>query len=167
MFGGNNNNIDPLLGGDSYSMQMQELGKMQQALVNRMQALQELGAQVQQPQQQQQPRSQTPTWDEIDRVTGSMSEKEFEIMTQNAEYQESQRAIDAAMQVVLMRALRPMVENSKEGKDALDHHLTLINRLKKSAAKEADAEMSDFREYREKYSHMSYDDYAKMKGGKR
>lgn len=162
MFG--SNNIDPLLGGDSYSMKMQELGKMQQDLVNRMQALQELGAQVQQPQQ---PRSQTPTWDEIDRVTGSMSEKEFEIMTQNAEYQKSQRAIDAVTQVVLMRALRPMVENSKEGKDALDYHLTLINRLKKSAAREADAEMSDFKEYREKYSHMSYDDYLKTKGGKK
>ena len=85
MFG---TNTDPLLGGDSYSMQMQELGKMQQNLVNRMQALQQLGEQVQQPQQ---PKSQTPTWDEIDRVTGAMTEKEFEIMTQNAEYQESQR----------------------------------------------------------------------------
>ncbi|MBR3856311.1 MAG: hypothetical protein IKM65_09185 [Bacteroidaceae bacterium] len=162
MFG--TNTTDPLLGGDSYSMQMQELGKMQQNLVNRMQALQQLGEQVQQPQQ---PRSQTPTWDEIDRVTGSMTEKEFEIMTQNAEYQESQRAIDAITQVALMRALRPMVENLKEGKDALDYHLTLINRLKKSAAKEADAEMADFKEYREKYSHLTYDDYLKMKGGKK
>lgn len=161
MFG---TNTDPLLGGDSYSMQMQELGKMQQNLVNRMQALQQLGEQVQQPQQ---PRSQTPTWDEIDRVTGAMTEKEFEIMTQNAEYQESQRAIDAVTQVALMKALRPMVENSKEGKDALDYHLTLINRLKKSAAKEADAEMADFKEYREKYSHLTYDDYLKMKGGKK
>jgi hypothetical protein len=137
---------------------------MQQNLVNRMQALQQLGEQVQQPQQ---PRSQTPTWDEIDRVTGAMTEKEFEIMTQNAEYQESQRAIDAVTQVALMKALRPMVENSKEGKDALDYHLTLINRLKKSAAKEADAEMADFKEYREKYSHLTYDDYLKMKGGKK
>ena len=137
---------------------------MQQNLVNRMQALQQLGEQVQQPQQ---PKSQTPTWDEIDRVTGAMTEKEFEIMTQNAEYQESQRAIDAVTQVALMKALRPMVENSKEGKDALDYHLTLINRLKKSAAKEADAEMADFKEYREKYSHLTYDDYLKMKGGKK
>lgn len=156
---GTNNSVDPLLG-----MQMQELGKMKQEYVNRLQALQQLGEQVQQPQQ---PKSQTPTWDEIDRVTGSMTEKEFEIMTQNAEYQESQRAIDAVTQVALMRALRPMVENSKEGKDALDFHLTLINRLKKSAAKEADAEMADFKEYREKYSHLTYDDYLKMKGGKK
>lgn len=162
MFGTNSN--DPLLGGDSYSMKMQELGKMQQDLVNRMQALQELGAQVQHPQPS---KSQTPTWDEIDRVTSSMSEKEFEIMTHNAEYQESQRSIDAVTQVALMRALRPMVESTKEGKDALDHHLTLINRLKKSAAKEADAEMADFKEYRDKYSHLSYDEYLKMKGGKK
>lgn len=161
MFGGNS---DPLLSGNNYSMQMQELGKMQQEYVNRLQALQQLGEQVQQPQQ---PKSQTPTWDEIDRVTGAMSDKEFEIMTQNAEYQESQKQIDAVTQIVLMRALRPMIENSKEGKDALDYHLTLINRLKKSAAKEADAEMADFKEYKEKYSHMSYDDFLKMKGGKK
>lgn len=157
MFGGK----DPLLGGDNYSMQMQELGKMQQDLAHRMQALQELGAQVQIPQQTQ--RSSTPTWDEIDRVTGDMSQKEFDIMVQNEEYQESQRAIDSITQVVLMRALRPMIENSKEGKDALDNHLTLVKRLKKSATKEADAEMADFQLYREKYSHMSYDEYLKMK----
>ncbi len=157
------NTIDPLLGGNSYSMQMQELGKMQQDLVNRMQALQQLGEQVQQPQI---PRSQTPTWDEIDRVTGTMSEKEFEIMSQNEEFKESQKQIDAITQVVLMKALKPMIENSKEGKDALDRHLTLVNRLRKSAAKEADAEMIAWREYKEHYSHLSYDDFLKMKGGK-
>lgn len=162
MFG--NNSIDPLLGGNSYSMQMQELGKMQQEYVNRLQALQQLGEQVQQPQSQ---KSQSPTWDEIDRVTGAMSEKEFEIMAENAEFQESQRQIDAITQVVLMKALRPMVEQTKEGKDALDYHLTLVNRLKKAATKEADAEMADWKEYREKYSHMTYDDYLKQKGGKK
>ena len=160
MFG---NTTDPLLGGNSYSMQMQELGKMQQDLVNRMQALQQLCEQVQQPQL---PKSQTPTWDEIDRVTGAMSEKEFEMMTQNEEFKESQQRIDAITQVVLMKALRPMIENTKEGKDALDRHLTLVNRLRKSAAKEADAEMIAWREYKEKYSHMSYDEYLKTKGGK-
>ena len=158
MFGSNLS--DPLLGGNN-SMQMQELGKMQQELANRMKALQELGAQVQQPQ-----KSQTPTWDEIDRVTGEMSQKEFDIMAQNEEFKESQKVIDSITQVVLMRAIRPMVENSKEGKDALDYHLTLVKRLKKSAAKEADAEMADFQLYKEKYSHMSYDEYLKTKGGK-
>lgn len=162
MFG--SNTTDPLLGGNSYSMQMQELGKMKQEYVNRLQALQQLGEQVQQPQS---PRSQSPTWDEIDRVTGAMSEKEFEIMAENAEFQESQKQIDAITQVVLMKALRPMVEQTKEGKDALDYHLTLVNRLKKAATKEADAEMADWKEYREKYSHMTYDDYLKQKGGKK
>ena len=161
MFG---NTTDPLLGGNSYSMQMQELGKMQQDLVNRMQALQQLGEQVQQPQL---PRSQTPTWDEIDRVTGAMSDKEFEMMTQNEEFKESQQKIDAITQVVLMKALKPMIENTKEGKDALDNHLTLVNRLKKAAAKEADAEMIIWKEYKDNYSHLSYDEYLKMKGEKK
>jgi hypothetical protein len=95
-----------------------------------------------------------------------MSDKEFEMMTQNEEFKESQQKIDAITQVVLMKALRPMIENTKEGKDALDNHLTLVNRLKKSVAKEADAELIAWREYKEKYSHMSYDEYLKTKGGK-
>ena len=147
---------DPLLGGGNYQEQMAELLKAQQVLNNKVQNLQQIQA----------PQSQTPTWDEIDRVTGAMSEKEFEMMTQNEEFKESQQKIDAITQVVLMKALRPMIENTKEGKDALDNHLTLVNRLKKSVAKEADAELIAWREYKEKYSHMSYDEYLKMKGGK-
>lgn len=150
---------DPLLGGNyggNYQEQMAELLKAQQVLNNKVQNLQQIQA----------PQSLTPTWDEIDRVTGAMSEKEFEMMTQNEEFKESQQKIDAITQVVLMKALRPMIENTKEGKDALDNHLTLVNRLKKSVAKEADAELIAWREYKEKYSHMSYDEYLKAKGGK-
>lgn len=158
---GGNNILDPLLGGNyggNYAAQIEELNRIQQNLEQRKQVFQQMN---------QPPKSQSPTWDEIDRVTGAMSEKEFEIMAQNAEFQESQKAIDAITQVVLMKALRPMVEQTKEGKDALDYHLTLVNRLKKAATKEADAEMADWKEYREKYSHMTYDDYLKQKGGKK
>lgn len=59
--------------------------------------------------------------------------------------------------------MRPVVEQSKVGKDALDNHLTLLKRLRKSAQKEVDAEMDDFKEYKEKYSDMPYSEYQKMK----
>jgi hypothetical protein len=59
--------------------------------------------------------------------------------------------------------LRPIIEKSQEGKDALDNHLTITKRIKKSASKVVDSELSDFQEYKSKYSNMPYDEYLKMK----
>jgi len=64
--------------------------------------------------------------------------------------------------------MRPRVENTKDGKDALEKHLTLVKRLKKSAADEVNKKYSMLDEYMEKYSDMSFKDYMEMKkGGKK
>ena len=102
-------------------------------------------------------------WDEIDSIMQGMSEKEFEIVSTNEEWVESNNRILALIQATQLRMLRPVIESSKEGKDALDNHLTITKRIKKSASKEVDEELNDFKEYREKYSSMPYDEYLKMK----
>lgn len=174
---GNNfyfNGGDPLLGGGkSYNVdeQMQELERMQQELAQRQQILQQSKAQIQQQQQAQPPKSGTPVWDEIDRIVQAMSEQEFTRVSENEEFRDSSQKIAAIVQSVQLQAIRPQVEATKEGKEALDYHLTLVKRLRNAAAKEVDDEIADFKEYKEKYSDMSYADYQKMKrekkGGKR
>jgi hypothetical protein len=62
-----------------------------------------------------------------------------------------------------MEMMRPIIENSEKGKEALDAHLTLVKRLKKAAHSEVTKQMADFKEYMEKYSNMTYADYQKMK----
>jgi hypothetical protein len=113
---------------------------------------------VQQPQQ-----SQTPVWDEIDSIIQSMTEKEYQIVSSNDEWIDSNNRILALIQSAQLQMLRPIIEQSKEGKDALDNHLTITKRVKKSASIEVDSELNDFQEYKSKYSHMSYDEYQKMK----
>ena len=56
---------------------------------------------------------------------------------------------------------------ARQGKDALEKHLTLIKRLKKSAEAEVSKELEDFKEYTEKYSDMPYAEYQKMKNSKK
>ena len=154
---------DPLLGGSAvtpidYDQRIAELQKMQQRLE----------AQKQQQRQQMQngqPQSQAPIWDEIEKLTAYFSDREFSIVNQDEEFQQSQNNIMAIMQREYMRMMRPIVEGTKDGKEALENHLTLIKRLKKKAAKEADRNMELFNEYTQHYSDMTFADFIKMKNG--
>jgi 2-succinyl-5-enolpyruvyl-6-hydroxy-3-cyclohexene-1-carboxylate synthase len=149
-------NNDPLLGGRDFTsnieMMERELAAKQAQLAQYKQQM------VQQPQQ-----SQTPVWDEIDSIIQSMTEKEYQIVSSNDEWIDSNNRILALIQSAQLQMLRPIIEQSKEGKDALDNHLTITKRVKKSASIEVDSELNDFQEYKSKYSHMSYDEYQKMK----
>lgn len=154
---------DPLLGTRDFSTQMSTIEQMQAELEQKKAAIMQARQQMEQQQNQQAPQSRTPIWDEIDSICSGMSEKEFSIVSGNEEFKESQDHIAAIIQQAQLEMLRPIIENSQQGRDALDRHLTLVKRLKKTASKEVDDELSDFKEYREKYAHMTYEDYSKMK----
>ena len=151
-------NSDPLLGSRDYSS---DIAMMEKELEMRQAKLAQYKQQMMQQQQPQQ--SQTPVWDEIDSIVQGMTEKEYQIVTSNDEWVESNNKIMGLIQLAQLQMLRPIIEQSKEGRDALDHHLTITKRVKKSASMEVDSELNDFQEYKAKYSHMSYDEYQKMK----
>lgn len=151
-------NNDPLLGSRDYSS---DIAMMEKELEMRQAKLAQYKQQMMQQQQPQQ--SQTPVWDEIDSIIQGMTEKEYQIVTSNDEWVESNNKIMGLIQSAQLQMLRPIIEQSKEGKDLLDHHLTLTKRVKKSASMEVDNELNDFQEYKAKYSHMSYNDYLNMK----
>lgn len=151
-------NNDPLLGSRDYSS---DIAMMEKELEMRQAKLAQYKQQMMQQHQPQQ--SQTPVWDEIDSIVQGMTEKEYQIVTSNEEWIESNAKIMGLIQAAQLQMLRPIIEQSKEGKDALDHHLTITKRVKKSASMEVDSELNDFQEYKAHYSHMSYDEYLKMK----
>lgn len=156
---------DPLLGATTnYETRYKELERMGQMIEQRKQALQQMQSQVEQPQQLQQ--SRTPVWDEIDIITQGLSDKEFQLISNNDEFVESQNAVMQILQAKYMQMMRPVVEGSQEGKDALERHLTLLKRLRKSASSEVEREMDDYREYTEKYADIPYTEYLKMKRDK-
>lgn len=152
-------NGDPTLNlGSSFDAKISELQQMQQNLELQKRMYEQ---QVAQPGNEQ--RSQSPVWDEVDSIWDSMTDKEKELIASNEEFMESSNHISMLLNEQYLAMMRPVVEQSKVGKDALDNHLTLLKRLRKSAQKEVDAEMDDFKEYKEKYSDMPYSEYQKMK----
>lgn len=162
MTGINFNFGDPLLTGSrDFGSQYQALEEMERTLAERKAAV--VKAQQQMQQQAQPPQSRTPIWDEIDSICQAMSEKEFAIVSENPEFQESNEHIAALIQQAQLEMLRPIIEGSQPGRDALDRHLTLVKRLKKTASKEVDDELEDFKQYKEHYRHLSYEEYLNQK----
>ena len=144
--------------------QIKEMQRLQEELAQKQYMLQQSKQQMQQPQQ---PKSQSPVWDEIDSIMQGMNDKEFELVSSNEEFQQSQQRIMGILQAMQIQMIRPHVEASKEGREALDYHLTLVKRLRNAATKEVDDEINDFKEYKEKYADMPYAEYQKMKREKK
>lgn len=69
----------------------------------------------------------------------------------------------AILQREQLRMMRPIVEGTKDGKEALETHLSLVKKLRKEAANESDKTMSLFKEYTEHYADKPYAEFLKMK----
>lgn len=160
---------DPILSGQNATQSsLDAIGfeRMERELSEKLALLQQTRQRIVHQQQQAQPQvqqSRTPVWDEIDGLINGLNDKEYEYVMNNPDFQEGQQQVMAILQRAYMDMMRPIVESTKEGKEALEAHLSITKRIKKQASKEVDAKLSDFEEYTQKYSDMSYNDYLKMK----
>jgi hypothetical protein len=87
-------------------------------------------------------------------------------MEADENYKVSLEALMNYVGAVQLQMIRPRIEQSEEGKKLLEQHLTNVKFLRKAALAETDKKMSDFEDYTKNYSHMSWDEYQKTKGGK-
>lgn len=143
---------DPLLTSANYDNRLAELQQMQQALEQQKQQL------MQRPQENV---SQSPVWDEIERLTAELTDKEFAFISENEEFVKSQNKIAEVLQAEYMRMMRPMVERSHKG--LLDEHLVLLRKLKKDASKEIDKQMELLQEYVTKHPDIPFAEFLKTK----
>lgn len=159
-----NRGVDPLLGSTiDYQAHLAELENAEKVIEQKKQALMKMA----QSEPQTEMKSATPIWDEIDTITANMSKSEFQAMEADENYKESLTALMAYVGAVQLEMIRPRIEQSAEGKKLLEQHLTNVKFLRKAAFAEVDKKMSDFEDYTKNYSHMSWDEYQKTKGGKK
>lgn len=161
-----NRGVDPLLGSTvDYQAHLAELENAQALIDQKRQALLKMAEA--EPQPQQAPKSATPIWDEIDTITANMTKAEFQKMSGDENYQTSLNALMEYVGSVQLQMIRPRIEQSEEGRKLLEQHLTNVKFLRKAAIADVDKKLSDFEDYTKNYSHMSWDEYLKTKGGKK
>ena len=161
-----NRGTDPLLGsGPDYSAHLAELEQAQRAIEQQRQSILKLAQNTQNPEAT--PTSQTPIWDQIDTLTDNMTAADFQAMQDDPSYQKSLGELMEYVAAVQLQLIRPRIEASPEGKKLLEQHLTTVKFLRKAAADNVDKRLADFEDYTKNYSHMSWEEYLKTKGGKK
>lgn len=153
-------NYDPLLASADRPYDIPQLEEEQRKIAGKIEQLKQ-----RQPQPQQS--AKCPIWDEIDSIVSGMSDQELYMMNNNDEFKESSANVQNILQREYLRIMRPIVENTKDGKDALDKHLTLIKRLRKTARDEVNKKYSIMDEYLENYSDMSFNEFMELKKKKK
>lgn len=153
---------DPLLSQSPFTAD-QEIEAYEKQLQNTLQQIKMQKQRIVNPTQQQ---SQSPVWDEIDKLVNEMSDVEVEMLNNNLEYQEAQNKVAAVISRENMRLLRPIVEGSSDGKNALDNLLVIAKKVKKSASEEANKNAVLMNEYITQYSHLTWQEFIDAKSGK-
>ncbi|MGN0309172.1 MAG: hypothetical protein ACI4C3_01060 [Bacteroides sp.] len=157
---------DPLLGSmnqpANYEQQLNEIARMQQQLEAQRRQMEQASRQM----QEQPAQSRTPLWDEIERITSEMTDSEFDAINKSDDFQESQNTVMAILNREYMRMMRPIVEQTKDGREALENHLALLRSKRKQAAKDAERNMALFNEYTEKYSDKTFAEFIQLKNKK-
>lgn len=128
---------DPTLQGNNFSRSIDE------QLANIRQLEQQLSQY-----KQSQPSNATPIWDEIDNIIGGLTDSEKELLAADGEFNESNNVVLAVIQQEYMRIMKPIVESSAQGHEALQNHLSIVKRLAKKAKEQSAAELKEFREYK-------------------
>ena len=151
---------DPLLGRSAaQNVTLQDLDAAQEELARKMENLRSM----QQASRMQQEQSKAPIWDEIDGIIASMSEKELQFLSNAEEFQASNERVLAVLNREYLRIMRPIVEGTKDGKEALEAHLALVKKLKKDAADEVNRKYALLDEYMEMGGDMTLNEFINSK----
>lgn len=148
---------DPLLGNRP---SIEQLAHENEIIQQKLQTLQQM------PTTPTAQRSNTPVWDEIDRITSSLSEQERNFLQSSQEFQENSMAIQEMVNIELVRLVRDRIEKSPEGNEVLNRQLSFVKRAVKTAKEETARRDALLNEYMTQYSDMTFKEFMEMKSGK-
>ena len=103
--------------------------------------------------------SKTPIWDEIDKIMDGLTNSQKSFLNQNKDFVESYQDVANILQREELKLIRPLVESTKDGKEALERHLALIRKLKKNALQEEDKNMALWKDYIANHSDKTWQEY--------
>ena len=142
---------DPVLGGQ----QNQALEQLNQEWAQKLAELQkQKGVFNMQPQQ-----TKTPTWDEIDKIEDNLTGAQRQYLAQNKEYVESLQYVSKLVQDEGLRIIRPRIESTQQGQEALKKHLSLMQRLRKEVAQAEEQKSAMLNDYMTNHSDKTWQEY--------
>ena len=103
-------------------------------------------------------------WDKIDSLADSMTDAEKQMMSECKEFVESDNRISAMMQSAYMSMVRPIVEQSEEGREALRKHYNIMKESLSKVRKKRDEDMDALRRWATEHPDKSFNEFRMSEG---
>ena len=144
------NNI--FLGGtNSYDDEMQRMKQLNEELARRKQELSSHN-------------ERQSEWDKIDSLADSMTEAEKQMMSECKEFVESDNKINMLMQSAYMSLVKPIIEQSEEGREALRKHYSIMKDSLAKVRKKRDEDMDALRRWATEHPDKSFNEFRMSEG---
>ena len=103
-------------------------------------------------------------WDKIDSLADSMTEAEKQMMSECKEFVESDNKLSAMMQSAYMSLVKPIVEQSEEGREALRKHYNIMKESLSKVRKKRDEDMDALRRWATEHPDKSFNEFRMSEG---
>lgn len=103
--------------------------------------------------------SSTPLWDEIDKIEDNLTGSQRQYLMQNQEYVDSLQYVSKLVQDEELRIIRPRIESTQQGQEALKKHLSLMQRLRKEVAQAEEQKSAMLNDYMTNHSDKTWQEY--------
>lgn len=143
----------PLL--DMGTNQQQQPQMLDAELQKMYEALQQKRASINMQAQQ----SSTPLWDEIDKIEDNLTGAQRQYLMQNQEYVNSLQYVSKLVQDEELRIIRPRIESTQQGQEALKKHLSLMQRLRKEVTQAEEQKSAMLNDYMTNHSDKTWQEY--------
>ena len=102
----------------------------------------------------------------IDKIEDNLTGAQRQYLMNNQEYVESLQYVSKLVQDEELRIIRPRIESTQQGQEALKKHLSLMQKLKKEIVQAEDQKSAMLNDYMTNHSDKTWQQYLAMKQGK-
>ena len=103
-------------------------------------------------------------WDKIDSLADSMTDAEKQMMSECKEFVESDNRLSAMMQSAYMSLVKPIIEQSEEGREALRKHYNIMKESLTKVRKKRDEDMDALRRWATEHPDKSFNEFRMTEG---
>ena len=103
-------------------------------------------------------------WDKIDSLADSMTEAEKQMMSECKDFVESDNKINMLMQSAYMSLVKPIIEQSEEGREALRKHYSIMKESLTKVRKKRDEDMDALRRWATEHPDKSFNEFRMSEG---
>lgn len=103
-------------------------------------------------------------WDKIDSLADSMTDAEKQMMAECKEFVESDNKLSTMMQSAYMSLVKPIIEQSEEGREALRKHYNIMKESLSKVRKKRDEDMDALRRWATEHPDKSFNEFRMSEG---